>query len=129
WSSCRLSPSRSLPDLGARASCLHFAFSPLRRPPRSTLFPYTTLFRSSAATAPGGAPARVFVMRPECPQPAVATWSPTSSSERSPDRKSTRLNSSHVSISYAVFCLKKKMTTINGREDLNYDLARLDGTS
>src|SRR6266571_3488805 len=62
----------------------------IRRPPRSTLFPYTTLFRSlPREPAPGPAPA------PRCPAPQA-------------DRKSTRLNSSHMSISYAVFCLKKK---------------------
>src|SRR5207245_11767786 len=66
----------------------------LRRPPRSTLFPYTTLFRSPRqpdARAAGTRPRRP-VSRPRCRQ----------------DRKSTRLNSSHGSISYAVFCLKKK---------------------
>src|SRR2546422_1630418 len=73
----------------------------IRRPPRSTLFPYTTLFRSRACA--GGAPAR----RRE----AGGTRSPhraRPSSSRSRDRKSTRLNSSHGYISYAVFCLKKK---------------------
>src|SRR5699024_12404941 len=66
-----------------------FFFIILRRPSRSTLFPYTTLFRS-----PPGFFRRRFPVchRSGCPQ----------------DRKSTRLNSSHVSISYAVFCLKKK---------------------
>src|SRR6266511_5916558 len=70
-----------------RCSCIFF-FLMIRRPPRSTLFPYTTLFRS-----PWG------VITP-------ATWHtcPRCAS----DRKSTRLNSSHVKISYAVFCLKKK---------------------
>src|SRR5688572_31090924 len=81
----------------------------IRRPPRSTLFPYTTLFRSTACE--GGVAAvdgaRVVVVtidghaRYACPGPAgVAT--------RTGDRKSTRLNSSHSQISYAVFCLKKK---------------------
>src|SRR5438874_3907227 len=73
----------------------------LRRPPRSTLFPYTTLFRSadgrparwSAHTRGTGARAR------PAPVPRVCA---------DQDRKSTRLNSSHVEISYAVFCLKKK---------------------
>src|SRR5207302_8320584 len=70
----------------------------IRRPPRSTLFPYTTLFRSG---------------------PSIRTARSSSSSStnpslipelsRDPDRKSTRLNSSHVKISYAVFCLKKKI--------------------
>src|SRR5579862_6279482 len=64
----------------------------IRRPPRSTLFPYTTLFRSSSSTA---------LMSARMPR--FGRWS---SSRR--DRKSTRLNSSHSSISYAVFCLKKK---------------------
>src|SRR5688572_32368967 len=71
----------------------------IRRPPRSTLFPYTTLFRSSR-----------FGPRSSCGGAAAATSSVVSRSHRaeSPDRKSTRLNSSHSQISYAVFCLKKK---------------------
>src|SRR3954464_16101898 len=64
----------------------------IRRPPRSTLFPYTTLFRSRRARAAAGPPAA----RPRA-------WRPGAGS----DRKSTRLNSSHTIISYAVFCLKK----------------------
>src|SRR3989442_11363016 len=79
----------------------------IRRPPRSTLFPYTTLFRSilrsssrTRATWSGSL---------ECDAHASAS----SSSEPDQDRKSTRLNSSHVRISYAVFCLKKKNK--NGR--------------
>src|SRR5256885_12808823 len=96
----------------------------IRRPPRSTLFPYTTLFRSlqtgalaAAAAAAGSAPivglARAATAHPRLVPPdlhgrwiepgqqgfAMAAW---------PDRKSTRLNSSHLVISYAVFCLKKK---------------------
>src|SRR5689334_24845814 len=73
-----------------------FFFLMIRRPPRSTLFPYTTLFRSPFChPKPPTAPSR----RP----------SPRSHpSSRRRDRKSTRLNSSHSSISYAVFCLKKK---------------------
>src|SRR2546430_13288775 len=69
----------------------------IRRPPRSTLFPYTTLFRSETFTcvAPGGRSEARFV-KTGCP-----SWYST-------DRKSTRLNSSHSQISYAVFCLKKK---------------------
>src|SRR2546430_9559248 len=72
----------------------------IRRPPRSTLFPYTTLFRSRA-TGPrfepwaGNRMTRTLVRR-------------ASEGEPPPDRKSTRLNSSHSQISYAVFCLKKK---------------------
>src|SRR5208337_5187388 len=68
-----------------------FFFLMIRRPPRSTLFPYTTLFRSPAQGDRGRAH---FVGRPARP--------------RAGDRKSTRLNSSHRCISYAVFCLKKK---------------------
>src|SRR5215211_8948160 len=66
-----------------------FFFLMIRRPPRSTLFPYTTLFRSATAW-PAPTPTRCW------PPPTAA------------DRKSTRLNSSHTVISYAVFCLKKK---------------------
>src|SRR2546426_8153227 len=71
----------------------------IRRPPRSTLFPYTTLFRS--------------VSGPRGPSYSIRDLSPRGSSSRPPrgersDRKSTRLNSSHLVISYAVFCLKKK---------------------
>src|SRR5690242_20813662 len=67
----------------------------IRRPPRSTLFPYTTLFRSLAGYAQIG---------------RGLLWSGAGDPEpvSSADRKSTRLNSSHMSISYAVFCLKKK---------------------
>src|SRR5258707_12015679 len=78
----------------------------IRRPPRSTLFPYTTLFRSllwlPQRTAPaliGSGRLRVIFM--------FLVFIP---SRRDQDRKSTRLNSSHANISYAVFCLKKKKT-------------------
>src|SRR3989454_9050034 len=73
----------------------------IRRPPRSTLFPYTTLFRSNVGTAGGvRVGAEYTVVRPgrEIKDPATGNV----------DRKSTRLNSSHLVISYAVFCLKKK---------------------
>src|SRR5690242_21216253 len=73
-----------------------FFFLMIRRPPRSTLFPYTTLFRSRWAPR-----------RRHHGQPRVEL--PRASQQRQDlDRKSTRLNSSHMSISYAVFCLKKK---------------------
>src|SRR5258705_1159861 len=76
----------------------HFFFLMIRRPPRSTLFPYTTLFRSAyAMVAPERADRLVL---------AAFTYKGEGS-----DRKSTRLNSSHLGISYAVFCLKKKRTT------------------
>src|SRR2546422_8142832 len=77
----------------------------IRRPPRSTLFPYTTLFRSK-----GRCP-HPFGQSPPAPHGFRKTGSTGSPSRRSstfPDRKSTRLNSSHGYISYAVFCLKKK---------------------
>src|SRR5689334_23505772 len=74
---------------------LLFFFLMIRRPPRSTLFPYTTLFRSPAPSAAS-------------PTPGAAPRCASSRAGGSEDRKSTRLNSSHSSISYAVFCLKKK---------------------
>src|SRR2546430_10548796 len=93
----------------------------IRRPPRSTLFPYTTLFRSGQRAARAGGVAQglaakqghqlgpVIELRIVAPDLAVGDL------EQSPlrlaqDRKSTRLNSSHSQISYAVFCLKKKKT-------------------
>src|SRR5438045_4720400 len=72
-----------------------FFFLMIRRPPRSTLFPYTTLFRSARSASWAGL-ARLMSTMPACAAPSRA------------DRKSTRLNSSHLGISYAVFCLKKK---------------------
>src|SRR3712207_8344420 len=94
----------------------------IRRPPRSTLFPYTTLFRSRPA-----APPRPMVRRPDglsnlalaaheelCRRARIGCLSPFQQVEdegppgHRGDRKSTRLNSSHANISYAVFCLKKK---------------------
>src|SRR4051794_41699734 len=78
----------------------------IRRPPRSTLFPYTTLFRSPAcATHHILSPADALRQSEQS-----ARWPHTRQSRAfaRPDRKSTRLNSSHPSISYAVFCLKKK---------------------
>src|SRR2546429_1967657 len=76
----------------------------IRRPPRSTLFPYTTLFRSKTTGRTDMERIRTFI---ETPPSGV--WFPHHASVRaSLDRKSTRLNSSHGYISYAVFCLKKK---------------------
>src|SRR5271167_5042170 len=74
-------------------SLILFFFLMIRRPPRSTLFPYTTLFRSL--------PSWIIPGKLKLPTSEVLGASKA-------DRKSTRLNSSHVSISYAVFCLKKK---------------------
>src|SRR5438067_10775834 len=78
----------------------------IRRPPRSTLFPYTTLFRSIANDM------RQVVRQQDANLPVyeLKTVSRVVDEDLFADRKSTRLNSSHVSISYAVFCLKKKKT-------------------
>src|SRR3712207_7324688 len=87
----------------------------IRRPPRSTLFPYTTLFRSArvgeGAVVMSVAGRPVFVLRGA--QPSHRDIGPGSKGPdvrqlEAADRKSTRLNSSHANISYAVFCLKKK---------------------
>src|SRR5256886_6770127 len=86
---------------------IHFFFLMIRRPPRSTLFPYTTLFRSSSS--PGCSPA------PPC---FPSSWRSRSSRG---DRKSTRLNSSHSQISYAVFCLKKKNRRIDNHKNIIAD--------
>src|SRR3712207_7767656 len=82
----------------------------IRRPPRSTLFPYTTLFRSST-----GAVLQAYLFRTEEDCRLLATEGSrvrlckgAYNEPESVDRKSTRLNSSHANISYAVFCLKKK---------------------
>src|SRR5690349_22680432 len=92
----------------------YFFFLMIRRPPRSTLFPYTTLFRSLCASF----------------QEAVVdtlVYKTLAAAERfkvKTDRKSTRLNSSHVEISYAVFCLKKKKITNPRNVSPNQDTVR-----
>src|SRR5437868_10735433 len=96
----------------------------MRRPPRPTLFPYTTLFRSIAAL--------------EGPEDHVEERRATYERRRDlvlgalpepPDRKSTRLNSSHVSSSYAVFCLKKKTSSITFSGSCRRSFAGSDGSS
>src|SRR5215510_16105681 len=82
--------------------CSFFFFLMIRRPPRSTLFPYTTLFRSAVRRAPARPPVATGRLRGGRPRRA----------RRKADRKSTRLNPSHVAISYAVFCLKNKKETL-----------------
>src|SRR2546430_11203354 len=77
-----------------------FFFLMIRRPPRSTLFPYTTLFRSYT----NASPATITNFVGGDPGQTLTVWDEGAST----DRKSTRLNSSHSQISYAVFCLKKK---------------------
>src|SRR5207249_8996412 len=91
-------------------------FSSLRRPPHSPLFPYTTLFRSPSATHPSASARRAAraasptLVPDECFGCSGLWTRPHQQTgvRFTGDRKSTRLNSSHVSISYAVFCLKKK---------------------
>src|SRR5438477_1190667 len=89
-----------------------FFFLIIPRPPRSTLFPYTTLFRSGSE-GPAAFDASRRACKPAC-HPGVRAVLDGTASNRDRhgrsfgDRKSTRLNSSHMSISYAVFCLKKK---------------------
>src|SRR5260221_5817157 len=81
----------------------------IRRPPRSTLFPYTTLFRSVGRQAPAAASCRgARGHHPKERRGARARVPDAARVGRRQDRKSTRLNSSHTVISYAVFCLKKK---------------------
>src|SRR3712207_8015900 len=97
----------------------------IRRPPRSTLFPYTTLFRSFDYSSPGGAQPfttpvdGIVEFNPRSPYNTIGVRTADgtvlqflhASRIFVQDRKSTRLNSSHANISYAVFCLKKKKTT------------------
>src|SRR5437762_5912609 len=95
----------------------------IRRPPSSTLFPYTTLFRSSRQREDRGCQRgarphrRRDVRQPEasqrCQRGRLERGGNTSDDKSGQDRKSTRLNSSHRCISYAVFCLKKKKTSID----------------
>src|SRR5437867_8807092 len=84
---------------------LIFFFFMIRRPPRSTLFPYTTLFRSTLAIR---AEVPVDVLRDTIQPYPTFSEALYFAARDLPDRKSTRLNSSHRTISYAVFCLKKK---------------------
>src|SRR3712207_9014969 len=92
----------------------------IRRPPRSTLFPYTTLFRSADYLPPPGLAVGCTAGEAALGRSEVGVGDGRSSvtsrlsafrTRAQPDRKSTRLNSSHANISYAVFCLKKKNTS------------------
>src|SRR5256885_2743406 len=96
----------------------------IRRPPRSTLFPYTTLFRSLRVRDDGGrrpaADPEPGADRPRRPRPGparsgLAAAAAGALGRGAVDRKSTRLNSSHLVISYAVFCLKKKIYVLSVR--------------
>src|SRR2546429_6319481 len=97
----------------------------IRRPPRSTLFPYTTLFRSrfrDSRTAMVSRDLRRLVpIPPSAPFVAPFRIQPTPY-PRIRDRKSTRLNSSHGYISYAVFCLKKKLAQLKQMDERNLAL-------
>src|SRR5947209_12234898 len=88
----------------------------IRRPPRSTLFPYTTLFRSILSSATGVENCRIPPKNKavDCAILLDPLWASIKE-----DRKSTRLNSSHANISYAVFCLKKKKKNKKGKNDKN----------
>src|SRR2546426_2753401 len=104
----------------ASACVLFFFFLMIRRPPRSTLFPYTTLFRSPrgdearAVAAPQQLVAQLQLGRHLAD---VAVGADGENHGGVQDRKSTRLNSSHLVISYAVFCLKKK-SGVNGSAEM-----------
>src|SRR5437773_8791207 len=89
----------------------------LRRPPRSTLFPYTTLFRSVLMVGKLIGLGIVLMLITTFVPKAVhaAGLAADATPEINADRKSTRLNSSHITISYAVFCLKKKKQTNNNK--------------
>src|SRR5438876_5922164 len=86
----------------------------IRRPPRSTLFPYTTLFRSLALVGCWQVSSDGLDWLAKCKKLSTLNFGGTGIDDQTlRDRKSTRLNSSHPSISYAVFCLKKKNKTID----------------
>src|SRR2546427_5142225 len=93
---------------------LFFFFLMIRRPPRSTLFPYTTLFRSGVIMLVTPGPGIAAILLGLGLLAAEFVWARRlmDRKKREGDRKSTRLNSSHSQISYAVFCLKKKNPVI-----------------
>src|SRR3712207_7198579 len=100
-----------------------FFFLMIRRPPRSTLFPYTTLFRSGVGEARRSAP---FTAAVDVVGGAhLPDWEATVRE----DRKSTRLNSSHANISYAVFCLKKKKQNTSSHISLSLRTAPISTVS
>src|SRR3712207_8147225 len=102
-----------------------FFFLMIRRPPRSTLFPYTTLFRSPKGDADRAWEAPSLLSHSADP-PILSAHFPSGRSggfQAAQDRKSTRLNSSHANISYAVFCLKKKK--LNSRD---YNFMTIEST-
>src|SRR5256885_8335151 len=84
----------------------------IRRPPRSTLFPYTTLFRSAIGSRALRLQPIRSAKRRALPKRSESNFHAPGRTSATRDRKSTRLNSSHLVISYAVFCLKKKKTRL-----------------
>src|SRR3712207_7996852 len=95
----------------------------IRRPPRSTLFPYTTLFRSHARWS-GFGPRQAGYDLLDPSGAGAASKDPPHVQRPIRDRKSTRLNSSHANISYAVFCLKKKnKSELQSRKNIDYCLS------
>src|SRR3712207_7359222 len=93
----------------------------IRRPPRSTLFPYTTLFRSAQPPRADRHPSAGLIRRNEM---AGHSQFKNIMHRKGADRKSTRLNSSHANISYAVFCLKKKK-----KQDTTYNITAYNYSS
>src|SRR5205807_6359587 len=117
------------PCSSVRTYALYFFFLTIRRPPTSTLFPYTTLFRSSPLR--GFLAARIFLLHRKKVSGVTGARQPRHFRSLHGrlrrvasrlDRKSTRLNSSHLVISYAVFCLKKKKKQIHNHISHTYDL-------
>src|SRR5258705_12439316 len=100
---------RAIIPLYLRASSSFFFFLMIRRPPRSTLFPYTTLFRSAVVYPRGGL--HLFGSDAQHAQRGIQLIGGGRAKAQHGDRKSTPLNSSHLGISDAVFCLKKKKDT------------------
>src|SRR5688572_31635427 len=99
----------------------------IRRPPRSTLFPYTTLFRSSDRGGQRTYARGEFVIREG--EASTEVYILLAGELKALDRKSTRLNSSHSQISYAVFCLKKKKKTVSSPRQRTRTLAHPTNTA
>src|SRR5258708_20888823 len=109
-------------ELAALRVLRFFFFLMIRRPPRSTLFPYTTLFRSVNAQTRASVPAQPRTAGRVFGGQFTTVFGKSIRLRR--DRKSTRLNSSHQIISYAVFCLKKKKPTYGHPQRLSLSISR-----